>query len=91
MSTGLAETRSPSAVMRNLEDIYELSPLQLDNFNRYLTSQGDGLFHENLIFNFDGEIDDRIFTQCWHEILKHHSILRTAFLIKVLGSLCRLY
>ncbi|MEK3760538.1 condensation domain-containing protein [Paenibacillus sp. FSL P4-0338] len=86
MSTELAETRSPSAAMRNLEDIYELSPLQLDNFNRYLTSQGDGLFHENLIFNFVGEIDDRIFTQCWNEILKRHSILRTAFINKGIGK-----
>ncbi|UCG70213.1 MAG: hypothetical protein JSV09_04125 [Thermoplasmata archaeon] len=66
-------------ILRNLEDAYELSPLQQDNLRRYINAPGEGLFHENLLFNYTGKIDTNIFRRCWERILERHSILRTAF------------
>lgn len=64
--------------LRNLEDAYELTPLQLDNLERYLAAPGAGLFHENLLFHFEGTVDTGIFTACWDNILERHTILRTS-------------
>ncbi|MBU1627178.1 hypothetical protein KKB18_07395 [bacterium] len=66
-------------ILKNLEDAYELSPMQQDNLKQYIESQGEGLFHENLLFNFTGKIDTDIFRKCWERVLDRHSILRTAF------------
>lgn len=65
-------------LLKSLEDVYELSPLQQDNIRRYLAAPGEGLFHENLLFNFRGKIDIDIFRKCWEKIIERHSILRTA-------------
>lgn len=70
------------ASLKNIEDMYDLSPLQLDNLEHYLKAPGEGIFHENLVFDFEGQIDVEIFTKCWEEIIKRHSILRTGFLYK---------
>ncbi|MPQ34067.1 hypothetical protein E4V42_21995 [Clostridium estertheticum] len=66
--------------LMNLEDVYDLSPCQLDDLKKYIDSPTEGWFHENLVFEFHGKIDVEIFRECWEKILKCHSILRTGFL-----------
>ena len=85
MSTVLKEEYNRTAIgnnpalLKNLEDVYGMSPLQHDSLDLYMESPGQGLFHENLLFHFEGQIDSEIFAICWQKILERHSILRTAF------------
>lgn len=65
--------------LNNVEDIYELTDIQSANLSDYLLEQKAGLFHENLVFVFEGSIDNKIFEECWQECLARHSALRTGF------------
>jgi NRPS condensation-like uncharacterized protein len=63
----------------NLEDIYTLTPLQLKEVKEYLQSPSQGIFHENLLFNFNGKIDVHLFEFAWKKAVERHAILRTSF------------
>lgn len=69
-------------LLKNLEDVYELSPLQKEILSEYIKHPRQGVFHENLVFNFEGTVDADIFKKCWDKIIERHSILRTSFVYR---------
>lgn len=72
--------------IKNLDDLYELTLLQEDVLQRYINSPGEGLFHENLLFRFEGKIDISIFKLSWEKVIARHPILRTSFHYKELNK-----
>lgn len=66
-------------VLNNVEDIYELTNIQKANLKDYLLEEKEGLFHESLVFEFEGIIEKEVFQECWKECILKYSVLRTAF------------
>jgi hypothetical protein len=73
------KTMNGSKTIKNLEDVYELTPLQKEKLKKYLEAPGQGIFHENLLFMFEGQVDVSLFKQCWEKTAARHPILRTSF------------
>ena len=64
---------------RNVEDIYELSPLQEGMLFHHLADQGSGLYCEQMTFEIGGEVDEGAFGRAWEAIVARHGALRTSF------------
>ena len=71
-----AETAGPYA---NLEDLYELSPMQQGMLFHTLYSPGSGIYFEQSIFTIEGDFDPDAFKRAWRQVVTRHSILRTGF------------
>jgi amino acid adenylation domain-containing protein len=63
----------------NIEDIYELSPLQQSMLFYTLYDPAWGVHVEQVSFNVGGEFNDAAFERAWQEIVKQYPILRTSF------------
>lgn len=74
--------KTVASAFDNLDDVYELTHNQMNNLQDYSEEPDTGLFHENLIFEFVGDIDVQIFRKAWEEVLQRHTILRTGFFYK---------
>src|ERR1043165_5511698 len=64
----------------NLEDLYELSPMQQGMFFHSLYAPGSGVYLEQSLLTIEGELDHATFQRAWERIVARHSILRTAVL-----------
>lgn len=62
----------------NIENIYELSPVQQGLLFHSLY-EADGAYFVQLSYSFDGLLDIVAFTQAWQRILERHAPLRTSF------------
>ena len=63
----------------NLEDLYELSPMQQGMLFHTLYSPQLGIYVEQSIFTIEGEFDRPAFQRAWQEVVNRHPILRTGF------------
>src|ERR1051325_1856905 len=64
----------------NLEDLYELSPMQEGMLFHTLYAPGTGAYFEQSIFTVEGDFNASAFERAWQELINRHSILRTSFL-----------
>ena len=64
----------------NLEDLYELSPMQQGMFFHSLYAPGSGVYLEQSLLTIEGELDHAAFQRAWQRAVDRHSILRTAVL-----------
>jgi len=65
--------------MKNVEDLYPLTPLQQGLLFHTLQAPDGGLYLERLSCVLRGELDTAAFRQAWSTVLERHPILRTAF------------
>ncbi len=69
----------PADARRNLEDIYELAPLQEGMLFHHLSAPGSGLYCEQMGFDLEGPLDEALFARAWQEVIGRHPALRTSF------------
>ncbi len=69
----------PADARRNLEDIYELAPLQEGMLFHHLSAPGSGLYCEQLSFEIEGDLDEAAFARAWQLVIDRHPALRTSF------------
>ncbi len=65
--------------MKNVEDIYPLSPLQQGMLFHALYAPAGGVYLEQKICTLEGELKVTAFEQAWQRVLERHPALRTAF------------
>ncbi|MEM9566927.1 MAG: amino acid adenylation domain-containing protein [Cyanobacteria bacterium P01_E01_bin.34] len=63
----------------NLEDIYELSPMQQGMLFHTLCSPSSGVYLQQIAWAFQGDLDIQALRWAWQSVVDRHSILRTAF------------
>ncbi len=66
-------------IKANLEDIYELSPMQQGMLFHRLYSESSDAYIEQFCYNLEGEPDTELFRKAWQEIINRHGVLRTSF------------
>jgi amino acid adenylation domain-containing protein len=65
--------------MKNVEDIYSLSPVQQGILFHTLYAAVPGVYFLQTICTLDGALDADIFRQAWMRVVDRHPVLRTAF------------
>ncbi|GFE67456.1 non-ribosomal peptide synthetase [Chroococcus sp. FPU101] len=65
--------------MENIEDIYELSPLQQGMLFHTLYSPESGVYFEQRSCLLQGNLNVTIFQKAWQLVIERHAVLRTAF------------
>lgn len=63
----------------NLEDLYELSPMQQGVLFHTLYAPETGVYIHQRIFTLRGHLDEVAFLKAWEYIVERHTALRTAF------------
>src|SRR6185437_11486946 len=63
----------------NLDDLYELSPMQQGMLFHTLYAPKLGIYFEQSIFTIEGDFDRAAFQRAWQEVVNRHPILRTGF------------
>jgi len=66
--------------MKNVEDIYPLSPMQQGMLFETLSASVAGIYVEQLSCTLSGDLDAAAFAQAWKRVVERHAVLRTAFL-----------
>ncbi|MCU1267651.1 MAG: amino acid adenylation domain protein [Acidobacteria bacterium] len=66
--------------LENVENIYQLSPMQQGMLFHSLYSPGTGTYFEQSLFTIKGDLNVPAFTQAWQGVVDRHPILRTSFL-----------
>ncbi|MGA9770380.1 MAG: amino acid adenylation domain-containing protein, partial [Blastocatellia bacterium] len=65
--------------MKNVEDVYPLTPVQGGMLFHTLYEPGSGVYVENLGWTLKGALNISEFERAWQHVTDRHSILRTAF------------
>ena len=65
--------------MRNVEDIYPLSPLQEGVLFHILLEPGSGAYVVHLRFTIEGNFNAVAFKRAWQKVMERHSVLRSSF------------
>lgn len=68
--------------MKNIEDIYELSPTQQGMLFHCLSSPGSGVYHEQFCYALEGDLDYRRFKHAWQKTAQRHAVLRSSIVWK---------
>ncbi len=66
--------------LKNVEDVYPLSPLQQGMLFHTLFSPDAGMYFTQVVLTLEGQMDVEAFQGAWQRVVERHSILRTAFL-----------
>jgi amino acid adenylation domain-containing protein/non-ribosomal peptide synthase protein (TIGR01720 family) len=66
--------------MKNVADIYPLSPTQLGMLFHTIQAPHSGVYFQQFICTLTGELDRTAFTHAWQRIVEAHAVLRTAFI-----------
>jgi amino acid adenylation domain-containing protein/thioester reductase-like protein len=66
--------------MKNVEDLYPLSPTQQGMLVHALRSPGEAVYVEQYVCLLRGDLDAGRFRAAWQRVVDRHPILRTAFL-----------
>ncbi|MDT5270274.1 MAG: hypothetical protein QOH49_2460, partial [Acidobacteriota bacterium] len=66
--------------MKNVEDIYVVSPLQQGLIFESLYSPGSGAYFVQVIGRMKGHLDHDALRRAWERVVERHTILRTCFL-----------
>ncbi len=72
--------------VENLEDLYQLSPMQLGMLFHTLEAPETGVYFEQSVLTIEGPLDTLSFERAWQAVIDRHSILRNAFLWHNLDS-----
>ena len=64
---------------RNIEAIYQLSPMQQGMLFHSLYAPESGVYVEQMACVFNGILDQEAFQAAWQKVIERHSILRTCF------------
>jgi amino acid adenylation domain-containing protein len=64
---------------QNIEDIYELAPVQQGLFFHTLSAQEAGVYCIQLRLSLRGRLNVAAFRQAWQQALRRHPVLRTSF------------
>ncbi|HTC94926.1 MAG TPA: amino acid adenylation domain-containing protein, partial [Terriglobales bacterium] len=65
--------------VENLEDVYELSPLQRGMLFHCLQSPDSAFYLEQFHLTFSGDLNLECFRRAWEFVLARHPVLRSAF------------
>ena len=65
--------------MKNIEDIYELSPMQQGMLFHTLYAPESELYFEQLLCILSGELNFPAFGQAWDSVVARHPVLRSSF------------
>ncbi len=63
----------------NLEDLYELSPMQQGMLFHTLYAPRSAIYFEQSVFTIEGDFDRSVFQRAWQHVVTRHPMLRTAF------------
>ncbi|BAY50143.1 amino acid adenylation domain-containing protein (plasmid) [Scytonema sp. HK-05] len=63
----------------NIEDIYQLSPMQQGMLFHTLYAPDYGVYCQQFNCTFTGKLDVEAFTAAWQQVVARHVVLRTAF------------
>ena len=63
----------------NIEDIYELTPMQQGMLYHTLYKEGSDAYIEQFIFDIAGDLDKDVFRKSWEYAVSRHGVLRTSF------------
>ncbi|SCK55859.1 non-ribosomal peptide synthetase [Streptomyces sp. WMMB 322] len=63
----------------NLQDVYELTPIQEGMLFHSLFAPESGVYLEQLSFTLSGRMERAAFRQAWQDVAARHPILRTGF------------
>src|SRR5215204_1261086 len=66
-------------MMQDLEDIYELSPMQQGMLFHNLLAPESGMYCQQLRGTLEGELDLGAFKRAWQQVVARHAVLRTSF------------
>src|SRR5215210_8131008 len=66
--------------MKNVEDIYPLTPLQSGMLFHSLMAPESGVYVNQVTCTLPADLDGRLFQQAWEKLVQRHAVLRTAFL-----------
>src|SRR5215472_18482714 len=66
--------------LANLEDLYQLSPMQQGMLFHTIYAPESGAYFEQSLFTIAGELDVELFRRAWQQVVDRHSILRSSFL-----------
>ncbi|KAB8321325.1 non-ribosomal peptide synthetase, partial [Tolypothrix campylonemoides VB511288] len=64
----------------NIEDIYQLSPMQQGMLFHTLYAPSSGVYCQQFSCTFTGSLDVSAFTAAWQQVVARHVVLRTAFI-----------
>jgi amino acid adenylation domain-containing protein len=76
----VSETINERIELENLEDLYQLSPMQQGMLFHTIYAPESGVYFEQSIFTIKGEFDEAAFERAWQRVVDRHSILRSSFL-----------
>ena len=68
-----------SNIKSNIEDIYELTPMQQGMLFHTLYSEGSDVYIEQFIYDLTGDLNEEYFRKAWEEVVSRHGVLRTSF------------
>uniref|UniRef100_A0A8J6ZUI5 Condensation domain-containing protein n=1 Tax=Desmonostoc muscorum LEGE 12446 TaxID=1828758 RepID=A0A8J6ZUI5_DESMC len=71
---------------QNIEDIYPLSPMQEGMLFESLYAPDSGVYFEQVICTFNGNLDVEAFEKAWQQVVEKHSIFRTGFVWESLSQ-----
>ena len=76
----ILKSKSQISKPENLEDLYQLSPMQQGMLFHCLYSPNSSVYFEQSLFTIKGHLNVPAFEDSWKRVVQRHSILRTAFL-----------
>lgn len=65
--------------MKNIGDLYELSHMQLGMLLDNIYAKDSGGYHQQMIFEMKGTLEEKLFKQAWFNLINAHEVLRTSF------------
>src|SRR5215831_9325194 len=63
----------------NIEDLYELSPMQQGILFHALHAPKSGVYFEQYFFTLRGEVNAPAFGRAWQQVVDRHPVLRSSF------------
>lgn len=73
------QKKLPAALQENIEDVYELTPIQKGILFHSLYAPEVGLYFFQTRFALHGQLKVDAFEQAWQKVIERHTILRTSF------------
>jgi hypothetical protein len=65
--------------MKNVEDVYRLSPMQHGILFHTLRAPGTGTYVEQIYWTWHGTLELGVLQRAWERVVEQHSALRTTF------------
>jgi surfactin family lipopeptide synthetase C len=72
--------------MDNIEQIYELTPMQQGMLFHSTFEQESGLYIVQIRLDLQGELNKSAFAEAWQQVVNRHPVLRTAFYSEALDK-----